>query len=436
MPTLLDQLPRLSKYDPGVTGEGGLDPLGFASLADRIADKLAPGVRARMSNPRFVTLSAVGAVVSQDLHGNVGPDGGTTPDLAYEWVVVEAVVRHTAPEQRLGLPGGGKAAAARANNRRLNPSRYLRGPRVFGFTGVYRPFSLDAHVLQADGLIGPAGEELVAAWAVDQGLKGFAESNGGAGATLARDLAHIVGTSLAKGESTLPVTGSVAKDVAAHLAPRGARTRERRTLRTLVMSRRSADGAGPEIRDEVAAALAEIPATEGLTERELANVLLQSTGGGTHRTLRAAYDFEEAVTALDQAFRMMLGQATAQHNSFLDPEEAHTIPPLVETGARLARRFDLAVCSLNAVDESLGREAEDCLQKFSSDLAPGALLQALLARHDDVQARKGKLAWVDQIADGYVIRPPYQNQSIDMDSAIWTHPMRLHTLATFLRETT
>jgi hypothetical protein len=42
--SLLEQLPRLSAYDPGAEGEGegGLGPLGLGAVADRIADVLAP----------------------------------------------------------------------------------------------------------------------------------------------------------------------------------------------------------------------------------------------------------------------------------------------------------------------------------------------------------------------------------------------------------
>jgi hypothetical protein len=434
MTTVMDQLPRLSMYDPGVTGEGGLDPLGFASVADRIADRIAPGMRARMNNPRFVTLSAVGAIVCQALHGRVGPDGTTTPDLVFEWILVEAVVRHTAPELRIGLPGSGKAATARAQHGRLSPGTYLRGPRVFGFTGVYRPFTLDSHVLQRDGLVGPAGEAIVADWAADQGLKGFGLSASGSGASLAHELTDIVAKSLQQEESTLPPTGAVAKAVAAHLAPRGARARERRNLRTLVLTRGSAGKADHEIRDEIAAALARMT-TRGLSERALASRLIQTTSGATRLTLRAAYRFEECVTAIDHAFRMMLGQATAQRNSFLDPVRARTIQPLVDIGPRLGRLYDAAVASASAVDDLLCRDVAECLQRFARDLPPAAFLESLFARHEEVQAAKGKLMWVDEIAGGHAIRPPFQNQSIEIDPEFWTHPMRLHTLATFLRET-
>src|SRR5579872_4902711 len=111
--TLADQLPRLSAYDPGAVGEGGLDPLGLAAVADRIADVLVPGVRARMSQPRFVTLSAIGALAFQALHNLTADDGKTTVDIAFEWLVVEALVRRPENGRIEGLPGNYKAARAK-----------------------------------------------------------------------------------------------------------------------------------------------------------------------------------------------------------------------------------------------------------------------------------------------------------------------------------
>ena len=121
---LFDQLPRLSAYDPGAVGEGGLDPLGLAAVADRIADKLAPGIRARMTHPRFMTLSAVGAIAYQALHGLTADEGKTTVDIVFEWMVVEAIVRYPGNGRPEGLPGNQKASRAkgkRASNYALAP---------------------------------------------------------------------------------------------------------------------------------------------------------------------------------------------------------------------------------------------------------------------------------------------------------------------------
>src|ERR1700675_3772246 len=90
--TLLDQLPWLSAYDPGAVGEGGLDPLGLGA----VADVLVPRVRARMSQPRFAPLSAVCAVACQTLGDGLATDNLTMADIAFEWLVVEAMVRSRA----------------------------------------------------------------------------------------------------------------------------------------------------------------------------------------------------------------------------------------------------------------------------------------------------------------------------------------------------
>lgn len=137
--TLLEQFPRFSEYDPGSAGEGSLDPLGLAAVADRIADRLAPGVRARMSQPRFVTLSAVGAYACQPISDIVSTDGKSTFDLAFEWLVVESLVHHPNPNRLRGVPGSQKAQRAVTTNERLSATTYLAGPRVFGFTGSTAP---------------------------------------------------------------------------------------------------------------------------------------------------------------------------------------------------------------------------------------------------------------------------------------------------------
>lgn len=139
----LDQLPAFSKYDPGETGEGSLDPLGLGAVADRIADRLAPGLRARMTRPRFVTISALGAHACQSLSGVTSTDGKTTFDLAFEWLVVESLAQHPQlgrpgqPPRLVGLPGSQKVIRARAAHERLSAATYLAGARVFGFTGVH-----------------------------------------------------------------------------------------------------------------------------------------------------------------------------------------------------------------------------------------------------------------------------------------------------------
>ncbi len=174
-----DQLPRLSAYDPSAAAESGLNPLGLAAIADRIANVLVPGLRARMYQPRYVTVSAVGAIACQSLHGLTTDHGKTTPDIVFEWIVVEGLVRHTGDRRTDNLPSSQKAERAKAANGRLSRRTYLSGPRVFGFTGVYRPSSRDAGVLTLDDLPAQNAVRLAKAWERDYYLPGYADGLAG-----------------------------------------------------------------------------------------------------------------------------------------------------------------------------------------------------------------------------------------------------------------
>ncbi|MFT4088753.1 MAG: hypothetical protein QM658_16685, partial [Gordonia sp. (in: high G+C Gram-positive bacteria)] len=143
----------------------------MSAIGDRLAERIAPGVRARMSNPRFVTVATIGALACAPL-AKVRADDGTTYDIAYEWLVVEALVRRRDRAELMGLPGAQKVRRAQTLGERVHKGNYLSGPRVFGFTGVYRPFAKYANVI-VDGRTGAEADALVCAWEADQGVAGF-----------------------------------------------------------------------------------------------------------------------------------------------------------------------------------------------------------------------------------------------------------------------
>ena len=431
MISLLDQLPRLSAYDPGAVGEGGLDPLGLGAVADRIADVLAPGVRARMSQPRFVTASAVGATAYQDLHDLTCDEGKTTVDIAFEWLVVEGIARNSGDGRTDRLPGIQKAGRAKASNERLSRRTYLNGPRVFGFTGVYRPFSRDVGVLTLDDRPGENAARLVGAWEHDFGLDGFVDSVAGTpGGQLRRDIAEACKKTLAAGECAAPPTGQLLRDLAGYLAPSEARDKQRRVLRELITTGEH------EIRNELTATLAADPPPADISQRELA---LQLKRGASHRTrsaLRAAIDYEEAATALDYAFRRFLAYTTQQAGSVIRPTDALNTPRLADLAPRIGELVNRAITSIDELsDVALSHDTAFGFKLFASRLAPTQLLDALIERHEEVQRNKRKLSWLDQLDGDWTVRPPYRNQSGDLRDETWTHPMRLVTLATFLAET-
>ena len=117
----------MTEKDPAESAEGGLDPLGTEPLADALATRLAPGVRERMSHPRFLTAIAVSLEVCRDFDDEtIATDQVSEPSQVFEWYLVEGLVRTAEAAARLGLPGSLKASRAIADGVPLSAKRYLK----------------------------------------------------------------------------------------------------------------------------------------------------------------------------------------------------------------------------------------------------------------------------------------------------------------------
>jgi hypothetical protein len=118
------RLPFLSEADPEQSGEGSLDPLGLASLADRLADEIAPGITARMSRIRFVTAISVGAVATEKLSDAVAAERVELPEAAARELALRLEV------VRYGGDGPGERSRSAPSRSRLQELRLdlaLRG---------------------------------------------------------------------------------------------------------------------------------------------------------------------------------------------------------------------------------------------------------------------------------------------------------------------
>jgi len=106
-------LPLLSDEDKGETSEGGLDPLGLVQVAEALAVRLVPGVRERMTHPRYLTAMAVAMEVCRKFpEEEVARDGISPPWLVFEWIAVEGFIRTRDGPNPFKLPGSEKAAKA------------------------------------------------------------------------------------------------------------------------------------------------------------------------------------------------------------------------------------------------------------------------------------------------------------------------------------
>lgn len=432
-PSVLDQLPALSKFDPGEVGEGSLDPLGLGAVAERIAECLVPGLRARMSLPRFVTLSAIGAHACQSLSGITSPDGKTTFDLAFEWMVVEALVRNRGDDRLAGVPGSRKAQRARAAGERLCAANYLAGPRVFGFTGVTRPFSIDSKVLQQDGLPGENAERLLTIWESDRGLNGFYSGRPGEpGAKFRRDIESAVRASLSKRQCAAPPTGELLRALAGHVAPREAGPRERAELRRLVTSEHH------RVRHELTRLmLADMPPTDAWpTQKELVTGLFDRARGPATRTaLRAAIAYEECATAIEYAYRRLLKYGVAEHGGVFSVARGAETPGITELAPRVAVLVRRAIDAAGELDEGLGIDVGTVLGTFERGLTGTEFVEVIIERHEHVQAAKEARMWITPTNRGWYVRPLYRDRRATFDDEIWTHPLRLQTLLGFLVRT-
>ena len=161
-------------YDPVLADEGTLDPLGLTSIADRLGNRLVPGVRERMRHPRFLTAIAAGARVCEPFYDAVCTDGFSEPFQVFEWIMVQALYRtyKDEPEQLRGMPGTLKAREAYRKNDPLSRNRYLKNAYTFGFHGVYRTLA-EAMDIATDSILGEKGDLLLRAWEEEQNMAAF-----------------------------------------------------------------------------------------------------------------------------------------------------------------------------------------------------------------------------------------------------------------------
>lgn len=227
-------LPTLSSYTTLENSQGTLDPLGLYSIADRLALRLAPDLRERMSHPRYLTGIAVGAIVcSAFSEEEMAIDEISPPWQVYEWYVTSALVRRFQkedPDQLIGMPAREKTTHALKEGIPMNAIRYLKTPSVFGFHGVYRTLAKGIGLI--DGVhIGEFGAKLVDIWEKEQGLDGFRIGiKGTAGYEFRAKLQEAVQAGIKSGAVAKPWGWEFYTKLAESLAPKNPGKEEARLL--------------------------------------------------------------------------------------------------------------------------------------------------------------------------------------------------------------
>jgi hypothetical protein len=430
-------LPELSEADPQLAGEGTLDPVGLAPIADRLAELLVPGVRSRMQRIRFLTAAAVGAQCSSDLIDSSMAEGGPTPSIAFEWIVLEAFARRDQEFKCLSEPGVAGSAKVRQvvlkAKGRLDPSNYLKAPNVFGFTGVYLPLARDFGVLKDDRRAGRAAPELVRAWEQDQGLEGFTDLVAGTpGRQFAEQLRKAVSDSMAAGQCAAPLRNSFLDQICETMHPGKIGDREGQLLRDWLESPDQA------VRSELAQS---VLAADGGTEQEVfAQLLARGPSPDVERRLQAIVDFERFARTLLSGFDQLRALSTAEGSKPITTSGIANDPILKDVVKMLPGLYSVSYRSISDLDPLLAEKLTSRFQGFADPLSVEIFVSQVLSHHDDVQGRKppgGKRPWFERQGNGWVIRRDYRfdvvrEKSVDVNELRFIHPYRMSAMSRFM----
>jgi hypothetical protein len=421
-----------------VQGEGSIDPLGLATLADHLADWILPGMTARMWRARFLTAMAVASVTVEPFGEELAKDGVTPPWLAFEWYYVEAMARLNDADgnQLRRIPGIEKARQALRDGVPLSADRYLKTPKVFGFHGVYKRLARHTDVVDDDLALGENGHRLLRLWEAEQGLQGFSgpDRPEGEAARICRALRDAIGDALREGQAQRGGSWLGASFFVRHLVPHRPGPREAAFLWELLV----AASAAP--RGEVFDLLRRLEVRREFLEVGSQRTLLTGLRGQVSpelaRRIDAIESYEAFCRPLQEAWDHLRRLSTLQAASPLRAGDVAGEARFTALAGELPRAIARAREAL--AESPVAGELEGVAPRFEEVRAPADLFHTLWAHHVEVQRRKppeGKRPWFEETADGgLIVRPPYRLDEAVPPQEEFVHPYRLFAVASFIND--
>jgi len=429
--------PFRSEFDPEIQGEGSIDPLGLATLADRLADWIFPGMTARMWRPRFLTAMAVASVIVEPFVDALAKDGTTPPWLIFEWYYIEPIAR--LPEEEISgqrIPGILKAQQAARGKVPMNPDRYLKTPKVFGFHGVYKTLATHAKVLDNRLMLNENGNQLLKIWEQEQGLAGYrdGEKNHGDGARFRRLFQDAIKASLKSCQTEKPASWAGADFVLKHLAPNRPGSGERKFLWELLTDK------GADLRGELFVNLCDKNLLKKLSDEGSERSLIKSVrtwvGDELRRRLDAIEAYESFCRPLHEGFDRLQFLSSTRIPGVINVDDFAKDQRASEIGSEMQRAITNARSGLDGTPIQSGFES--LVQKFEAVRSGGDLFLALCDHHNAVQKGKppeGKRAWFETTANGgVVVRPPYRIDKNPRRREEFVHPYRMFAAASFIQD--
>jgi hypothetical protein len=430
-------MPYRSLSDPETQGEGSIDPLGLATLADRLADWILPGMTARMWRPRFLTAMAVTSAIAEPYSEQLAKDGVSPPWLVVEWYYVEAMAGLT--QENVGslrrIPGIDKARQALGDRVPMNANRYLKTAKVFGFHGVYKRLARHLDIVDDDLAVGESGYRLLRIWEQEQGLLGFSdrELTEGEAPRLRRALRDAIKDALASGQTERSGRWTGAEFFTAYLAPQRTGRREARLLWELLTT------VSAEPRGEIFGDLREPEVRRQLREEESERHLLARLRPKVSDELRRRFDaieaYETVCRPLQEAWDRLRFLSTQRRPAVIGVDDVAGDGRSSEIASGLGSAIGRAGEML--VDSPISSEFETLVHGFDGVSSSADLFRALWEHHVRIQQRKspdGKRPWFEETATGtLVVRPPYRLDKAPPREE-FVHPYRLFSVASFIND--
>lgn len=440
--------PVLSLPDPRESAEGSIDPLGLQMTYEHLAGRVYPFMTVRMSRPRFLTAIAAIARVCEGLEDTVASDGITPAWLVCEWYMVEGLVRRRAVvpnDQWWGIAGSMKVRQTIDRGRPLGAAQYLKTPKVFGFTGIYKTLAVGLQIVTDDIVLDDGGYELLGVWEREQGLDGFLDDDRGSGrgSQLRKDLRAAVEVSLRKGYTDRRSGWSVWNSIVDHLQPGTVGRREGKYLRHRVADDSLFSPRDPEaaaMRRELLAHLEKrglcVPedGDEAAFFREILGGRISASEELRER-LRAIDAYEALCRPIEDALRFIFHLSTERAGAPVSKEAfaAH------EFSKRLASVVGPA--TRRVADAFVGIELEpevtSLIVRYEEVRNASDLWATVLTHHDDAQRRKppdGKRPWCEHVPEGVVVRPQYRQRDRPPGDDSYVRDYRTSTASQFLQD--
>jgi hypothetical protein len=270
--------------------------------------------------------------------------------------------------------------------------------------------------------------QLTTAWERENELAGFTEglpnTPGGRFRTHLRDA---VRDALLSGRCATSKGSPLFLAVARTLKPLGAGPRERRLLRSLLLSAES------PVRAEVGRLL---PGVEFSSEVEALLAMRRYATADLRSRIDAVVAYERFAYLLDSAFRELCRMSTLQGSQPVTAADAPGNEVLVAVAGGLPDAYDRAVDAMAVLDLALPLEQQ--LGHLGERTDAAELVNTLMSHHERHQLSKpprGKRPWFEEFGRGWVVRQPYRDGStVTLKDDVFIHPFRVESMFQFLQD--